>query len=120
VAFCSNCGRELSPAARACPNCGHPGPSAAPAVAVPQVRTEGFAIASLASGIAGFFIVPIVGSILAIVFGNMARKRIAADPQLQGAEMARAGTIIGWIGAIFGILFVLFLIIVVSDLVHLE
>jgi MFS family permease len=115
VPFCANCGRDLSPAAVACPNCGQPGPGARIAVeAPPAKRTEGFAIASLACAIGGFFIVPIVGSILAIVFGNTARKRIAQDPDLQGAEMARAGTIIGWVGLVLIVLFIAFLIAVVA------
>jgi len=113
VPFCANCGRELSPAAVACPNCGHPGPTAARSVvaATPGPRTEGFAIASLACGIGAFFFVPIVGSILAIVFGSIARRHIAEDPNLQGAEMARAGTIIGWIGLVVAVLFIVFLIV---------
>jgi uncharacterized RDD family membrane protein YckC len=28
MAYCSNCGKEISPQAVACPNCGHPGPGA--------------------------------------------------------------------------------------------
>ena len=85
-------------------------------VAPPGKRTEGFAIASLVCGIVGFFGVPIVGSILAIVFGRTARTRIAADPELGGAEMARAGVIIGWIGLAIGVLAVLFLIVLAFGL----
>lgn len=112
VPFCANCGRDLSPAAIACPNCGHPGPAAGTAVVAvpPGKHTEGFAIASLTCGIVGLFAVPIVGSILAIVFASTARKRIAQDSNLTGADMARAGMIIGWIGVVLGIVGVLFLI----------
>ena len=111
--FCANCGRDLSPSAISCPNCGHPGPAAgSAAVSAPaSKRTEGFAIASLVCGILGFFGVPIVGSILAIVFGSVARKRIAQDPNLGGTEMARAGMIIGWIGAVLGILAIVLVIV---------
>lgn len=31
MAFCANCGREISDQAVSCPNCGHPGPAARPA-----------------------------------------------------------------------------------------
>jgi hypothetical protein len=115
VPYCANCGRDLSPAAQACPNCGHPGPAAAQTVVAPQAappgpRTEGFAIASLVCGIAAFFFIPLVGSILAIALGSAARKRIAEDPDLQGAEMARAGIIIGWVGVALVVLAVVFLI----------
>lgn len=111
--FCANCGRDLSPAAIACPNCGHPGPGAGNvAVVAPSgKRTEGFAIASLVCGIVGFFGVPIVGSILAIVFASTARKRIAQDANLGGADMARAGMIIGWIGLILGIIIIVLVIV---------
>jgi uncharacterized RDD family membrane protein YckC len=30
MAFCSNCGKEISPQAVMCPNCGHPGPGHRP------------------------------------------------------------------------------------------
>jgi hypothetical protein len=42
--------------------------------------------------------IPVVGSILGIVFGNVARRRIGDDPTLGGDELARAGIIVGWIG----------------------
>lgn len=77
-------------------------------------RTEGFAIASLACGIGAFFVIPVVGSILAIAFGSIARRRIAEDPNLQGAEMARAGIIIGWVGLVLLVLFIIFLIVVAA------
>lgn len=118
VPLCANCGRDLSPAAVACPNCGHPGPAAGTVITVapPGKRTEGFAIASLACGIAGFFAIPIIGSILAIVFGAAARKRLAQDPDLGGADLARAGIIIGWVGVVLGIVVVLFLIVLAAGL----
>jgi hypothetical protein len=115
VPFCANCGRDLSPAATACPNCGHPGPASPRSVAVaPGPRTEGFAIASLVCGIGAFFAVPIVGSILAIAFGGVARRRIAEDPALQGADMARAGIIIGWVGLIVVVMAIVFLIVLAT------
>ena len=116
--FCANCGHDLSPAAIACPNCGHPGPAAGTVPVVAPTRTEGFAIASLVCGIVGFFGVPIVGSILAIVFASAARKRIAQDPDLGGGDLARAGMIIGWIGLILAIVVVVFAIVLVFAISH--
>jgi hypothetical protein len=60
-------------------------------------------------------VVPLVGSVLAIVFGNKAKKQIDESGGLQtGRGMAAAGTILGWIGAVvyafFGILVVLALL----------
>ena len=100
MAYCSNCGKDISPAARACPNCGHPGPGAGGVATRTSAPTEGLAIASLVCSIAAFFFIPFIGSILAIVFGTIARRRIAEDPSLQGAEMARVGIIVGWVGLI--------------------
>jgi len=118
VPFCGNCGHELSPVAIACPNCGHPGPAAGTAVVstAASKRTEGFAIASLACGIAGFIGLPIVGSILAIVFGRAARKRIEQDSSLTGGDLARAGSIIGWVGLV--LFLVLFLILMSAAFAH--
>jgi hypothetical protein len=47
---------------------------------------------------AGLFAAPIVGPVLAIVFGNRARDRMARDSGLEGAGLARAGTTLGWVG----------------------
>ncbi len=120
MAACLNCGRELSPRAVACPQCGEPGPAAVPAggavgypppppssahqpgsvgsviSAVP--RTEPFAIASIVCAVANFFGIFIIGAILGIVFGKMAQKIIAQNPALEGASLARTGIIIGWVG----------------------
>jgi hypothetical protein len=52
----------------------------------------------------------LVGSILAIALGSAARRRIAEDPDLQGSEMARAGIIIGWVGLVLIVLFIVFLL----------
>jgi len=61
-------------------------------------RTEPFAIASIACAVVNFFGAFFVGSILGIIFGKIAEKNIAANPSLQGANLARAGIIVGWVG----------------------
>jgi hypothetical protein len=94
--FCENCGKDLSPKAVACPNCGHPGPGAA--VVAARTQTEGFAIASLICSIAGaMFMLPLVGGILGIVFAGVARDRMRRFGT-EGESLARAGVIVGWIG----------------------
>ena len=110
MAFCENCGQQVSEQAAACPNCGHP-IARAPAAYVGGVkRTEGTAIASLVLGIAGFVVCPLILHILAIVFGNQAKRKIQANPSLEGESMAKAGVILGWIGlgitAIVGIIII--------------
>jgi hypothetical protein len=61
-------------------------------------RTSGYAIASLILGIAGFFVFPIVPSILAIVFGQKAREEFRRDPTAGGDGLATAGIVLGWVG----------------------
>jgi hypothetical protein len=61
-------------------------------------RTEPYAIASIVCAVANFVGPVFIGAILAIVFGKMAEKRLAADPSLDGAGFARAGIILGWVG----------------------
>jgi hypothetical protein len=56
------------------------------------------AIASLVMGVAGWTLLPLVGSILAIVFGNMARREIRQRPdELTGDGLAVAGLVLGWL-----------------------
>ena len=61
-------------------------------------RTDPYAIASIVCAVANFVGVFLIGAVLAIVFGNMADKRIHENPELGGAGLARAGIIVGWVG----------------------
>lgn len=59
-------------------------------------RTNGLAVASLILGILWMYW---VGSILAIIFGIIARRQIDASHGTQdGRGMATAGIILGWVG----------------------
>jgi hypothetical protein len=61
----------------------------------PGPQTEGLATAALVIAIAGFFICPPVGAIVALVLANNARQRIeASGGRLSGLEQARAARII--------------------------
>ncbi len=67
-----------------------------PQVYSPQSST--LAVISLISGIASFFIVPLLGAIAAIITGGMAKKEIrASQGRMSGSGMATAGQIMGWI-----------------------
>ena len=60
---------------------------------------NGLAILSLVTGILGFFLLPIVGSIAAIVSGNIALSQFKMLNEANSSEgLARAGVILGWIG----------------------
>ncbi len=68
------------------------------AAAAPSLRTSGLAVASLVSGIVGLSMVPLLGSILAIILGYMARREIRDRPdELTGDGLALAGIVLGWI-----------------------
>jgi Domain of unknown function (DUF4190) len=67
-------------------------------------KTNGFAIASLACSIGGFFVCGI-GFILGVVFGYIAKNQIdQSGGTQQGRGMAIAGIIVGWIGIALGVI----------------
>jgi uncharacterized protein DUF4190 len=79
-------------------------------------RTSGYAIASLILGIAGFFVIPIVPSILAVVFGHKAREELRRNPTLGGDGLATAGIVLGWVGlalTAIGLFFLLLLLLAI-------
>lgn len=69
----------------------------------PVAKTNGFAIASLACGIAQFMFGPLT-TIPAIVLGHVARGQIRRTGE-QGAGIALAGLLLGWAAVIIGIVF---------------
>jgi dihydroorotate dehydrogenase len=69
-------------------------------------QTSVMAIISLVSGIAGWTFFPIIGSLVAIVTGHLAKNEIRAKPEeLQGDGFATAGLILGYLSVGLGILF---------------
>jgi hypothetical protein len=69
----------------------------------PQRGFNGMAIASMVLGILWLYW---VGSVLALVFGYIARNQIRARHE-RGDGMAIAGIVLGWVGVGFFLLFVL-------------
>jgi hypothetical protein len=88
------------------PPSGQPAPP--PAVAPVAAKTNGFAIASMVLGIVWVYW---IGSILALVFGYMAKSQIEQSGGMeQGGGMATAGIVLGWIGVgIFAAVLLFFL-----------
>lgn len=85
---------EVLPAVPAPP----PRPAPPRPAAPPGVQTSGMAIASLVMGIAGWTLLPVLGSILAIVFGYAARNEIRQrSGELSGEGLAVAGLVLGWL-----------------------
>jgi hypothetical protein len=76
---------------------GHsPGALAPAQFAVAPRRTNSLAVASLACGI-GQFMFPVIAAIPAIVLGHVARRQIRETGE-EGAGLATAGLVLGWIG----------------------
>jgi hypothetical protein len=67
---------------------------------VPPQRTNGLAIASMVLGILWLYW---IGSILALVFGYIAKNQIRERGE-SGGGMATAGIVLGWIGVGFLVL----------------
>ena len=81
--------------------------------ALPPVHrtTSTMAVVSLVSGIAAWCMLPVIGSIVAIVCGHLARGEIRrSQGQLDGDGLAVAGLVLGYVQIVMGVLLVLFAI----------
>lgn len=65
----------------------------------PTPQTNGLAIASLVLSLLGLVgVLPLLGTVLGLIFGYSARNQIAQSRGMQGGEgLAKAGIIIGWV-----------------------
>jgi hypothetical protein len=85
-----------------------PGAYGAPA----KLPTNGKAIASLVLGILGLVILYVIGPILALVFGHIAKREIEESRGTQGGGgMATAGIVMGWIGVGLAVLYLLLVLV---------
>ena len=106
---CQQCGWPTPAADPVCRNCGidaraggSPGMRSYTPVAAPS--TNGMAVASLVLGILWIYW---IGSVLALIFGYIARQQIDRHQGMQGGRcMATAGIVLGWVGVGFLVLFV--------------
>jgi hypothetical protein len=73
-------------------------------------KTESTAIASLVLGIVGLVGCIFVAPILAIVFSNQAKNKIRQNPSLQGQGMATAGFVLGIVGLVFDVGYLLIIL----------
>ena len=79
----------------------------------PMPRTSTTAVLSLVFGILSWCVLPLVGAIVAIVTGHVARGEIRRAPPgtLEGDGMAVAGLVLGWTNLalmVLGLFLVLF------------
>ena len=62
------------------------------------VQTSSLAIVSVVSGIASWFVLPLIGALIAVIAGHMAKKEIRESAgRLSGVEMANAGLFLGYV-----------------------
>jgi hypothetical protein len=97
---CPSCAESIKSAAAVCRYCGFDFRASVVQSKQQATRqglgTNGFAIASLVLGIVWIYF---LGSILALIFGYVARRQIDESDGLQsGRGMATAGIVLGWIG----------------------
>lgn len=71
----------------------------------PVAPNSTLAVVSLVTAILGFTFLPVIGSIVAVITGIMARREIReSNGMLSGDGLATAGLVLGWIGVAMTVL----------------
>lgn len=114
--FCPQCGTENPEEATTCSNCGAelqmPAAGAPQRVYTQPPPTSNMALASLILGILGWLMLPIVGSILAIILGHAALGEIdRSEGQIGGRGLAQAGLILGYVALGISVLSIVLLVV---------
>jgi hypothetical protein len=64
----------------------------------PPAQTSSLAVVSLVSGIVSWFLLPLIGAIVAVITGHMAKREIRESMgRLTGDGMATVGLVLGYI-----------------------
>ena len=86
----------------------------------PVRTTSSLAIASLVSGILGWTLLPVLGTLVAIVTGHMARAEIRrSGGALEGDGLAIGGLILGWLSALLWVIGIVVLFMFLGGLAWL-
>ncbi len=85
------------------------------------VRTSSSAIVSLVFGLLGWFALPLVGAIVAVITGHAARAEIRRAPPgtLDGDGLALVGLLLGWANLAFLLLVTLGIFLLFGGLAFL-
>jgi hypothetical protein len=69
------------------------------------------AVASMVLGIVGLVLIPVIGPILALVFGYVAKASIDRSGGREGGRgMAVAGIVLGYVGLVLGVLWIAYFV----------
>lgn len=136
--YCRQCGSKIRQGDSFCPQCGKevnlevpagetPGGKTPPPPIPPPVsssdrpagkKMSGWAMASLIAGVIGLLFIPVLGSILAIVFAIIAKKEIKdGNGRLTGSGLATGGLVLGIIGVVLPLIVVIVAIPVFNNFV---
>ena len=86
----------------------------------PARTTSSLAIARLVSGILGWTLLPVLGTLVAIVTGHMARAEIRrSGGALEGDGLAIGGLILGWLSALLWVIGIVVLFMFLGGLAWL-
>lgn len=70
----------------------------------PVRSTSSLAVVSLVFGILGWTLIPVIGAIVAVITGHMARAEIRRSAGLlEGDGLAVAGLVLGWLSIALGL-----------------
>lgn len=128
--LCPFCENTLAAEAKFCPHCGssvtaphpagaggpyNPPPYGSPPYGPPAPPTSSLAITSLVAGLVAWFVLPVIGALVAVITGHMARGEIRAQRgQLAGDGMALTGMILGYIQLVLAVLALLVILAMVG------
>jgi hypothetical protein len=83
-------------------------------------QTSALAVVSLVSGILGWTLMPVLGSLVAVVTGHLARGEVRRAPsRLEGDGLAVAGLVLGYLALALGLLLVVGLMLFFGGLAWL-
>ena len=83
-------------------------------------QTSTLAVVSLVSGILGWTLLPVLGTLVAIVTGHMARAEIRrSGGALEGDGLAIGGLILGWLSALLWVIGIVVLFMFLGGLAWL-
>lgn len=107
-----SCRRALRP--------GRPPVTASPLPPPPLRQTNALAVVSLVSGLLGWSLLPLLGSVVAVVTGHLARGEIRRTPErYEGDGLAVGGLVLGYTAIGVGLLALLVLALMFGGLVAL-